>query len=363
MGDGWHLRVPRSVRRAAGRAGVAGKLAAFGLVLAVMLGGGWAVGRAAGPVRVAGAHGDATSGGGAAGDGGTAAHDDTAPGGDTAPGDTAPGDTAAGGAAAGGNTAAGGGAAGGGAGLPGLATVQNGYALEAGTAELAAGTSGSYRFRIMDGSGAVVTRFAVEHDKRLHLVVVRRDGAHYRHVHPELATDGTWSVPLTPPAAGVYRVFADFRPEGGPKTTLAADLHVPGPYQPVAAAGEARTTDVEDYQVRLDGELAAGVTSTVHAVITRAGRPVTDLQPYLGAYGHLVALRAGDLAYLHVHPEESPTAGPEVTFAVQAPSAGRYLLYLDFQHGGRVHTAAFVVAARPGTAARTHGDNSHGHGG
>jgi hypothetical protein len=79
------------------------------------------------------------------------------------------------------------------------------------------------------------------------------------------------------------------------------------------------------------------------------GQPVTDLQPYLAACGHLVALREGDLAYLHVHPEEAPgdgrtPAGPEIVFTAQVPSAGTYRLFLDFRHGGRVHTAAFTVA-------------------
>jgi hypothetical protein len=77
--------------------------------------------------------------------------------------------------------------------------------------------------------------------------------------------------------------------------------------------------------------------------------PVTDLEPYLAAYGHLVALREGDLAYLHVHSEGAPgdgrtPAGPEIVFTAQVPSPGSYRLFLDFRHGGRVHTAAFTVA-------------------
>ncbi|GAA2466355.1 hypothetical protein GCM10023100_74820 [Actinocorallia cavernae] len=78
------------------------------------------------------------------------------------------------------------------------------------------------------------------------------------------------------------------------------------------------------------------------------GHPVGDLQPYLGAYGHLVALRAGGLAYLHVHPSGEPgdgttKPGPEVSFTVTAPTAGRYRLFFDFQHEGKVRTAAFTV--------------------
>jgi hypothetical protein len=80
------------------------------------------------------------------------------------------------------------------------------------------------------------------------------------------------------------------------------------------------------------------------------------LQPYLGAFGHLVVLRQGDLAYLHVHPmgaEPGPgaTSGPTIDFMSSAPTAGRYLLYLDFKVDGRVHTARFVLDAGPAPAA------------
>ena len=302
----------------------AGKVSVFAVALVLVFGGGWAIGRAVGPLNAEADHGSADAMPAMAGE----------------------------------------------AALPGLAAAQNGYALVPETAPLGAGTAGDYRFRITDGSGAALTRFAVEHDKRLHLIVLRRDGAHYRHVHPEMAVDGTWSVPLTLPAAGTYRVFADFHPEGGVKTTLGVDLQVPGEFQPALAAGESRVFTVEDYQVRLDGDLTAGASSAVRVTITKQGRPVTDLQPYLAAYGHLVALRSSDLAYLHVHPGGTPgdgktAAGPEVAFAVEVPTAGRYRLYLDFQHGGQVRTAEFVLDARPGAAspAPTTGGGHGGHGG
>ena len=66
------------------------------------------------------------------------------------------------------------------------------------------------------------------------------------------------------------------------------------------------------------------------------------LERYLGAYGHLVALREGDLGYLHVHPVATPT-GDTVTFWVTAPGPGRYRMYLDFQVAGVVRTAEFTV--------------------
>ena len=84
---------------------------------------------------------------------------------------------------------------------------------------------------------------------------------------------------------------------------------------------------VDDYEVTLDGDLVAGEESELTLTVRRDGAPVTDLQPYLAAYGHLVALRDGDLAYLHVHPAGEPgdgttEPGPGVTFYASAPSAG-----------------------------------------
>ena len=71
--------------------------------------------------------------------------------------------------------------------------------------------------------------------------------------------------------------------------------------------------------------------------ITRDGKPV-ETEPYLGAGGHLVALREGDLAFLHVH----PTDGDGVAFETDLDPDSRYRLYLQFKHDGRVHTAEFT---------------------
>jgi hypothetical protein len=102
---------------------------------------------------------------------------------------------------------------------------------------------------------------------------------------------------------------------------------------------------VDGYEVELDGELVAGTRSELTLTVRRDGRPVDDLQPHLGAFGHLVALRDGDLAYLHVHADESAGAGPELSFAVDVPAAATYRLFLDFRHGDEVRTAALTTTA------------------
>ncbi|MBK1786315.1 hypothetical protein [Prauserella cavernicola] len=224
----------------------------------------------------------------------------------------------------------------------GLASARGGYTLTPTRTTLTPGTTETFSFHITGPGGRALTRFDVEHEKRMHLIVVRRDTADFQHVHPEMAADGTWSVPLNLAGPGAYRAFADFAPSGGEAMTLGTDLFAPGDFRPLEPQ-PSRVDEVDGYEVRLDGHLDAGEASEVTLTISKDGRPVTDLEPYLGADGHLVALRGGDLAYLHVHPGGENTGGPEISFLAEVPSAGTYRLFLDFQHEGVVRTAEFTV--------------------
>ncbi|MDT0319047.1 hypothetical protein [Streptomyces millisiae] len=254
----------------------------------------------------------------------------------------------------------------------GLQISERGYTLVPLAEPPRAGEPTDFRFRILGPDGEPLTAYETSHEKDLHLIVVRRDLSGFQHVHPELGADGTWSVPLTFESAGDHRIFADFTPAGDPggSLTLGADLAVTGDYTPGELPEPTRTTTVDGYTVTLAGDLTAGADSELTLSVSRDGEPVTDLEPYLGAYGHLVALRAGDLAYLHVHPEGAPDdgttrPGPEIAFSTTAPSAGDYRLYLDFKHEGEVHTAEFTATAGAGdgTSADHEDGGDGGHGG
>jgi hypothetical protein len=233
----------------------------------------------------------------------------------------------------------------------GLAIEQDGYRLGEVAAPEAVGTEGELAFTITGADGEPLTEYAVSHEKQLHLIVVRADGTQFRHVHPTLDANGTWSLPWTWDAAGTYRVYADFVPadaEAEPDVTLTRTVEVAGDYGPAIPKATTLTAEVDGYTVDLEGDISAGTTSELTVAVTKDGEPVTTLEPYLGAFGHLVALREGDLAYLHVHPEGDEPApgdlsGPEIAFATAFPTSGRYFLYLDFQVDGVVRTAAFTV--------------------
>ncbi|MDQ0987640.1 hypothetical protein [Streptomyces sp. V2I9] len=258
--------------------------------------------------------------------------------------------------------------------LPGgLQISRDGFTLDLDTPRVEAGEPTELRFSVVDeDTSRKVTAFRREHGKELHLIVASDDLATYRHLHPVRAADGTWSAPVELPEAGGYRVFADFTPDAGNAegVTLGADLSVAGDARPEPLPAADRTVTVDGYEVTLAGALRPGAAGELRLEVEKDGRPVTDLQPYLGAYGHLVALRAGDLAYLHVHPNGEPgdgrtTPGPEVSFTATAPSKGAYRLFLDFRHEGKVRTAAFTVhagGASPEESAPEDGESAgHGH--
>ena len=225
----------------------------------------------------------------------------------------------------------------------GLSISDAGMTLGLRQREVVRGRRTRLEFRVLDDSGVPVRDFEVEHEKRMHLIVVRRDYAGFQHLHPTMRADGTWTAELTVKQPGSYRAYADFKRDGT-NHTLAADFGVDGKvdWQALPGATPAART-ASGYEVRLaaaseraeqDAELAF--------TVTRDGEPVT-VEPYLGARGHLVALRQGDGAYLHVHPVDGETSGSEpVRFATEFPTAGRYRLFLQFQVDGRVHTAAFT---------------------
>jgi hypothetical protein len=224
----------------------------------------------------------------------------------------------------------------------GLAVSNGGLRIVVENPELRLGRAERLAFRIVDEHGDTVRDFGVEHTKRMHVILARRDLTGFQHLHPEQADDGAWTTAVRLPRAGSYRLFADFS-RNGEAHTPATDLRVDGPadLEPLPAPQPTAVSD-GGYEVRLEARGARpGKEARLRFTITKDGAPV-ETEPYLGAGGHLVALRDGDLAYLHVHPTEAGDGERAVGFGATFPTQGRYRLFLQFQHEGRVHTVAFT---------------------
>lgn len=221
----------------------------------------------------------------------------------------------------------------------------------------------AYAFSIVDDQGNTLKNFAITHTKPMHVIVVRKDLAYFQHLHPEYDPQaGTFSLKdLSFPADGQYRLFADFAPENGMKdsagltlpVTISEDLLVgSGTYQPQPLGSEAKTKTFDGIAVSLatHDPLVSGAESMLMFSLSKDGKPVTDLEPYLGALGHSVILRERTLDFIHAHPMEVASQNGTVSFMVTFPEAGKYKAFTQFQRGGKVFTTDFVVSVLEGAA-------------
>jgi hypothetical protein len=74
--------------------------------------------------------------------------------------------------------------------------------------------------------------------------------------------------------------------------------------------------------------------------------PMEGVQPWLGAWGHLLSASADLLDLVHVHPAWDPYQN-QIQFNVIFPRPGQYTLWAQFQRNGQVNTARFDLTASP----------------
>lgn len=233
------------------------------------------------------------------------------------------------------------------------------YRIDTDASVVEPGAPQSFTFRVLDSTGATVTEFEELHERLMHLIVISNDLTDYAHLHPQLGDDGTWAVALPALVPGGYRVIADTVPVAGPDLALTVDLIVPGTATGRLLPEPSGSATVDGLDVSLD--LVTSPHGPTAEITVRRDGTVVEPDPYLGARGHLVAIDADDLAYLHVHPADGD--GP-VSFGIAEPTPGRYRLFFDFSIEGQVHTAAFTVdfAAEPASGTDTSAPTAeHGH--
>jgi hypothetical protein len=232
----------------------------------------------------------------------------------------------------------------------GLSSTVNGYTLNARQTPMT-GMGTPITFTISK-DGMPVTQFDPEQTKLMHLYLIRSDLTGFQHLHPTMAADGTWRATPTTVVGGSYRVYVQFVPHADAKggaLVLSRPFTVTGnaaPTSPMPMPSDRGSVD--GYTVTLAGMAKAGTETPLKLTITKAGVPVTDLQPYLDTYAHVTAIHAGDLAFAHLHPNGSVSGahgGPTLTVNADLPTAGTYRMFVQFQTSGALHTAALTISA------------------
>jgi hypothetical protein len=239
------------------------------------------------------------------------------------------------------------------------------------------GQKATFRFKVSHpGTGAVVTKFVPVHEKQYHLFVISQDMRHFEHIHPEQLPDGSWTIDVVLPKAGYYKILSDFLPEGGAPQFAARPLVTAGYAGDLA--GDSATLIADTASSQTVGDITATVAYDPPAFVTglyghvnfhltdrATGRPITDLQTYLGAFGHTLIMSEDMTHYVHAHPLdilaladddggppqvmippgadlEKLRGGPDVTFEGLMPKAGVYRAWTQFRRNDRLHTFAFT---------------------
>ncbi len=232
----------------------------------------------------------------------------------------------------------------------GLAAAKDGYRMTSAASTLPTDEAAAFPFTITGPDGKPVTDFAVDQTKRMHFYAIRSDLTGFQHLHPTMAADGTWTAPLAALRPGLWRLYASFTPDSGSgkgeDLVLSRTVKVPGTARATTLPEVSGTTTVDGYTVAVKGDLMAGMAHELTASLTKDGKPVTDLQPYLDTYAHLTAFHQGDTAFAHLHPEtkvDGDRGGPALSFHAVFARSGNWRLFLQFRTGGKLHTAALTL--------------------
>jgi hypothetical protein len=191
---------------------------------------------------------------------------------------------------------------------------------------------------------------ATVHEKKMHLIVVSKDLGEFYHEHPEFKASGRYDVPFTFKAGGDYVLFQDYQPEGSGHQLGRQEVSVAGSKKaPAQFNADALQWTKDGYQATLafDKPVQVGQSLALSINLSRNGQPVADLDNYLGALGHMVVISQDTKQYLHVHPQDQADKGPKIGFQTMFEQAGLYRVFLQFNHGGQIHTADFTVNVAP----------------
>ena len=219
------------------------------------------------------------------------------------------------------------------------------------------------------GNESEMVPLDIQHDKKLHLIVVSKDLSYFDHIHPEFQASGSYDINVLAKGSnytngkfhnetkfeqgGDYVLFADYVPSGASHQLERIELNVAGaPYKAQTYTASKTTSMVDGYEVMLmpeGGKFFSEGTSHISGIIKKDGKevPADSFENYLAAKAHVVVVSEDSKNYLHVHPEvENGRLDLHTTFG----KAGIFRGWMQFQTNGQVHTADFVIKVEEGKA-------------
>jgi hypothetical protein len=199
-------------------------------------------------------------------------------------------------------------------------------------------------------TGAPVKQFQIVHEKPIHLFIVSEDLEYFSHEHPDVKSDGTFSLDTRLPKPGTYKVLADFFPEGG-TPQLISDVITTAGYQGSFASGICKpAADLSpkhgqnlNVELSLDPEQPIAGKKTM--MFFRL-KPAGGIEPYLGAWGHMLAVSNDLVDTIHMHPmyvTDPASDEKQVQFNMFFPREAIYRVWVQFQREGKVNTVAFTI--------------------
>jgi hypothetical protein len=230
----------------------------------------------------------------------------------------------------------------------GTAATAGGFRLEHVALTTSSDRTGRVSFRIVDATGRPLTHYIKDQTQRLHLYVVRKDLTDFRHLHPTMAANGTWSGRIDLTGSGPYRVVTEFIPRSHADLTpvvLGATVDVPGAWTPNPIPNGSTGTD-GIVEVAAPESIPTGFDQQIELVVSDGDGGLVNLGTYLGAYAHLTAFDVRTGAFIHAHPLGEPTPGPHgstLQFHVTVQQPDRYRFFVQVRVDGFLHTIALTV--------------------
>lgn len=212
-------------------------------------------------------------------------------------------------------------------------------------ARLNAGDEATLTLRVVDpATGETARRFDVVHEKLIHLFTVSQNLEFFAHIHPVAQANGSFVQRLKLPYGGMYRLLADFYPSGSVPQLALATLLTGGETPPGNLATSLSPYRAENMEAALTLEPEAPIEG-LETRLTFRFTPADGIEPYLGAWGHMLAASADLIDLMHIHPFLGDGRTP-LQFNVVFPRAGVYRIWTQFQRQGVVNTTQFTVPVK-----------------